>query len=140
MGSQAVFPPAIGLIWAGTSLGGSLIAAPASFRAPSLDMPTVLDIGRAQFAWLGYTEWALLLLLIGVLFQSRIDLDWRFNLLPILLFLIQQLELMPRVDDMTLERMNASSANSHITFIAGEVLKFLALVSILFFTLITLTE
>jgi len=135
MGSQAVFPPAIGLIWAGTSLGGSLIAAPASFRAPSLDMPTAFEI-----AWLGYTEWALLLLLIGVLFLSRIDLDWRFNLLPILLFLIQQLGLMPRVDDMTLERMNASSANSHITFIAGEVLKFLALVSILIFTLITLTE
>lgn len=138
MGSQAVFPPAIGLIWAGTSLGGSLIAAPASFRAPSLDMPTAFEI-----AWLGYTEWALLLLLIGVLFQSRIDLDWRFNLLPILLFLIQQLELMPRVDDMTLERMNGSSANSgylHITFIAAEVLKFLALVSILIFTLITLTE
>jgi len=143
MGSQAIFPSVIGLIWAGVSLGGALIAAPAKFRASSLDMPTVLDIGRAQFVWLGNTEWALLLLLIGALFLSRYDLDWLFYLLPIILFLIQQLGLMPRLDAITLERINGSSASSgylHIIFIAAEVLKFLALVSISIFTLITLTE
>jgi len=143
MASLAIFPPAIGLTWAGLSLGGSLIAAPAKFKAPSLDMPTALDVGRAQFAWLGYTEWVLLFLLIGALFLSRFDLDWRFYLLPIILFLIQQFGLMPKLDAITLERINGSGVNSgylHITVIAAEVLKFLALMSISLFTLITLTE
>jgi len=143
MASLAIFPPAIDLTWAGLSLGGSLIAAPAKFKAPSLDMPTALDVGRAQFAWLGYTEWVLLFLLFGALFLSRFDLDWRFYLLPIILFLIQQFGLMPKLDAITLERINGSGVNSgylHITFIAAEVLKFLALMSISLFTLITLTE
>jgi len=102
-----------------------------------------IPVGRAQFAWLGYTEWALLLFLIGALFLSRADLDWQFYLLPIILFLIQQLGLMLRLDAITVKRINGRSANSgylHITFIVADVLKFLALASISIFTLITLAE
>ena len=43
----------IALVWAGVAIGGSLIATPAKFQAPSLSMTTALEVGRAQFFWVG---------------------------------------------------------------------------------------
>ncbi|KJS39416.1 MAG: hypothetical protein VR74_02205 [Hyphomonas sp. BRH_c22] len=51
-----VLAPVLALVWAGVSLGGSLVAAPAKFRAPSLEVMTALEVGRAQFLWVGITE------------------------------------------------------------------------------------
>ncbi len=51
-------------LWAGTVLGGSLIAAPAKFQAPSLTRAVALDVGRMQFYWLGIAEMALCALLL----------------------------------------------------------------------------
>ena len=53
------------LVWAGVTIGGSLIAAPAKFGAPSLDLPTALEVGRAQFFWVGIAEGALCAALVG---------------------------------------------------------------------------
>lgn len=40
---------AAALLWAGMVLGVSFLATPAKFLAPSLDLPTALDVGRHTF-------------------------------------------------------------------------------------------
>ena len=143
MANAVIFPPVIGLIWAGLSLGGSLIAAPAKFRAASLDLSTALDVGRAQFAWLGYAEWVLLTSLIGAIFLSHLHLNWRLYLMPIGLFLVQQIGLMPRLDAATLARINGDAVSNgylHVLYIGLEVAKFIAFITIPLITLNTITE
>ena len=53
------FPVALPLLWAGVSLGGNLVAAPAKFQVAALEMPVALQVGRAQFTWIAYIEWAI---------------------------------------------------------------------------------
>ncbi len=43
-------------LWAGVVLGGSLIVAPAKFQVPSLTIPQLLEVGQAQFYWVGNAE------------------------------------------------------------------------------------
>ena len=62
----------VGLLWAGLSLGGNLIAAPAKFQVSDLGLALALQVGRAQFTWLGYAEWVFLATLAVVGFLVRL--------------------------------------------------------------------
>ena len=83
---------AIGLafVWAGLSLGGNLIAAPAKFQVADLPLPIALQVGRAQFTWLGNAEWVLLVLLVtvSVFLKQKLALLY---LLPAGLFMVSSL-------------------------------------------------
>jgi len=143
MGSPSIIPASIGLLWAGMSLGGSLIAAPAKFRAPSLDFATALEVGQAQFRWLSYAEWTLFLALLSALILAGRIVDWKWFALPLLIFLLQQFAIMPRLDAITENRIAGNVTNSgyfHITYIAAELLKFLSLTIVSFTTFKTLIE
>ena len=48
--------PMLLYIWSGLVLAGSFIVAPAKFQAPSLTDSIALEVGRAQFYWLGVAE------------------------------------------------------------------------------------
>ncbi|MDJ0684639.1 MAG: hypothetical protein QNJ84_08060 [Alphaproteobacteria bacterium] len=118
--------PAFALIWAGVSLGGSLVAAPAKFRAPSLDLPTALEVGRAQFRWIGVTEAVLCVGLILSLLASS-NPNWPWMAAPILIFGIQRLLVMPTLDTRTVAVINGNRAGEtplHGAFIALEIVKF----------------
>ena len=122
--------PVLALLWAGVSLGGSLVAAPAKFRAPSLDRPTALEVGRAQFFWVGVTEAVLCAVLIGALVLDATG-PWRWLVVPVVLFAIQRLVIMPPLDARTRrlireERVGASRL--HLVFVVLEVVKFASLV------------
>ena len=122
--------PVLALLWAGVSLGGSLVAAPAKFRAPSLDRPTALEVGRAQFFWVGVTEATLCVVLIGALVSDASG-AWKWLVGSILLFAIQRLVVMPPLDARTRrlireERVGASRL--HLVFVVLEALKFATLV------------
>ncbi|MEZ5758347.1 MAG: hypothetical protein R3D86_09015 [Emcibacteraceae bacterium] len=116
-------------IWAGVSLGGALIAAPAKFTVASLTLPVALEVGRAQFHWIGMVEIALCLLLIGSLFRFKKP-QWHWIILPILILVVQQLFLMPLLNERT-DLITAGSAappNSiHAIYIVLEVIKCLSL-------------
>lgn len=112
-------------------LGGSLVAAPAKFRAPSLTLEVALDVGRAQFFWLGVTE-ALLCgaLLLSLAFLA--DRRWRWALLATGILAFQRLVLMPPLDARTLQLIAgepAPESSLHTIYIAVEVAKFLLLVA-----------
>lgn len=126
-----VIAPILALVWAGVSLGGSLVAAPAKFRAPSLDITTALEVGRAQFLWVGITEAILCAGIIASLLLWPASY-WKWTAAPIALFLLQRVAVMPRLDARTLEVIGGAAAGEthlHIVYIIFEVLKFVTLIA-----------
>lgn len=123
--------PGIALVWAGVSIGGSLIATPAKFQAPSLTMPTALEVGRATFQWLGIAEATLCAALLLALIAPR-GVRWWWTLVPVLLFAVQRLAILPVLDERTLRIIageGVEPSNLHIVYIAIEALKCLALLT-----------
>lgn len=118
-------------IWAGVSLGGSLVAAPAKFQAPSLELSTALEVGRAQFMWLGITEFVLCAAVVLLLFLSP-GPHSKWVMAPIAFFACQRLLVMPTLDARTLEVIGGAPAGQsylHLVFIIFEVLKFILLIA-----------
>ena len=125
----------IAFVWAGLVIGGSLIAAPAKFTAPSLTLPIALEVGRAQFQWVGIGEAVLCgALVVAVAFGWR---SLRISQLamiaiPIVIFGIQQLILMPILDARTLRIIAGETlapSQLHDVFVVLEVGKVLALLA-----------
>ena len=126
---SASLPYALAGLWAGVVLGGSLVAAPAKFEAQSLTLEVALDVGRAQFFWIGVTEVLICAaLLVSLAFAA--GRRWRWALAAAALLAFQRLILMPPLDARTLQIIAGEpvSENSlHTVFIVGEVVKFLLL-------------
>lgn len=118
------------LLWAGLSLGGNIIAAPAKFQVEVLALPELLLVGRAQFAWLGIAE---LILMIGVL-GFWITVGPRLGcagIFAISLLIVQQTALQPMLQDRTdliLSGQPAPSSHLHLVFIATEISKCVLLI------------
>ena len=131
MKGAPILVPVVALVWAGVTIGGSLIAAPAKFDAPSLDLPTALEVGRAQFFWVGIAEGALCAALIAVLvFRPPVARWWLAP--PVLVFALQQLVLMPLLDARTVRTIAGESVGEsplHHIFAVLEVLKVAALIA-----------
>lgn len=127
-----VLASAIALIWAGLVIGGSLIAAPAKFSAPSLSLTTALEVGRAQFLAVGAGELIVCMLLVSALLVTRSTM-WRLMAAPIVVFAIQRLALMPALDARTVRIIageNVGPSHLHVAFIVLEVVKVILLLAI----------
>ena len=123
--------PVAALVWAGVSLGGSLVAAPAKFQAPSLEMTTALEVGRAQFFWVGITEAILCAGIVASLLLWPTP-HWKWMAAPIATFALQRLAVMPALDARTLEVIAGAPAGEthlHLVYIILEALKFLLLIA-----------
>lgn len=110
-------------VWAGLVIGGSLVAAPAKFQAPSLTREVALDVGRAQFAWLGVTELVLCAALLVAAFGSG---PFRWALGATVVFGLQRLVLMPVLDERTLRIIAGEAVEPsmlHGIYVAFEVVK-----------------
>ncbi len=131
--------PAVALIWAGVSLGGNLVAAPAKFAGTDLSTSVLLQVSHAQFLWLGYTEWVLLIgLIIYALVVRHGSALW--YLVPVAIFSIQQLVIMPMLNERTLlqiANVEVGSSSLHVVFV---ILEFLKLVSLIAISLIELNS
>ena len=124
--------PAIALIWAGVSLGGNLIAAPAKFFETDLSMLILLQVGHAQFLWLGYTEWVLMIFLVIICLFNRTKTLFLLAI-PVLILVIQQIVLMPALNERTFSLIAGEPvgpSSLHRVFILLECAKLLALVVI----------
>lgn len=118
------------LLWAGLSLGGNLIAAPAKFQVDTLTLVDLLSIGRAQFAWLGIAEGLFAVSILGLclMFKQRPGLAL---IAALVLLAIQQAGLHPMLQartDLILSGQPAPSSGLHLVFIAAEIAKFVLLV------------
>ena len=126
---HALLPTCL-LLWAGVSLGGNMIAAPAKFQVEVLTLPDLLLVGRAQFAWLGIAELVLMIGVLGswIIFGPR--LGWA-GLLAIALLIVQQTTLQPMLQnrtDLILLGQSAPSSHLHLVFIATEITKCVLLI------------
>jgi hypothetical protein len=65
-------PSFIALIWLGIVIGVSFIATPLKFAAPSLDLPTALEVGRVTFRLLARVEWFLAATLCAAVWLGRV--------------------------------------------------------------------
>lgn len=120
---------AVILVWAGLSLGGNLIAAPAKFQVSGLSMVQLVTVGRAQFAWLGLVELIFAAALIMLALVTRRMPHWALGTALVLLF-IQQFMMTPvlqaRSDMMQLGAVPPES-QIHLAYVALEVIKFICL-------------
>lgn len=113
------------LIWAGLAMGGNLIAAPAKFQVDALSTAELLQVGRAQFEWLGWAETGLALLVLLACALARHLPRWPV-LAALAVFALQQGVLQPLLEarsDVIIGGGAATSSHLHIVFIAAEMLK-----------------
>ncbi len=130
--NRRMVAPAAALFWAGLVLGGSLIAAPAKFQMQSLTLPVALDVGRAQFLWVGIGEGSLgaAFLLAQFLWGG---VNWKLAAVPVLLLLVQRFIVMPPLDARTPQIIageGLGESHLHLVFIALEIVKVIILLSI----------
>jgi len=126
-GREALF--AFGVtVWLGILIGVSFMATPIKFSAPSLNLPTALDVGRVTFALLSKTEWVLCAILVIVT-----ALEWRSRPLRLacclalaLLVAGQSIWLLPALDariDLIIQGGVPAPAAYHQIYIVCEVVK-----------------
>ncbi len=123
-------PTSIALVWLGVILGVSFLATPVKFMAPSLDLPTALEVGRVTFRMLANVEWIFAVLLLLSAFWTRTRVPWSiFVVLGIVA--LETLWLLPtlgaRTDAIRAGTMPPPSY-LHDLFIVGELLECAALV------------
>lgn len=126
--------------WSGVALSGNLIAAPAKFQVQDLHLPLALQVGRAQFTWIGYVEWILFTLIVTIC-VLRVGLPSLILIAAGLLFLLQQLWLQPLLEarsDLIIAGEDVKSSRLHIWFSILEVGKFLLLIAFAFIGLLRL--
>lgn len=123
--------PALTMLWAGVSLGGNIIAAPAKFQVHSLATEELLLVGRAQFSWLGTTELCIAGVLGLVLVATRLTPSSMLIIATVLLF-VQQFVWQPALQARSdLLQAGAALPNSHLhlIFVVAEIAKFALLAS-----------
>lgn len=124
-----VKPSSIALIWLGIVIGVSFIATPIKFAAPSLDLPTALEVGRVTFRLLARVEWFLAVALVAAAWLGRVRPVWSVWL-AIAVVVLEATWLMPALgarSDAIRAGAAVSPSSLHTVFIAAELLKCAAL-------------
>lgn len=125
------------VLWLGVLLGVSFLATPVKFMAPSLDLPTALDVGRVTFALLAKVEWGLCaLVLAGALLAQPRRALWLAAIAGLAILLAAQALWLIPVLDARVSRIIAGApvapSGHHLFYIVGEAAKavILAILSI----------
>jgi hypothetical protein len=125
---NALLNPAwVCFIWAGMTVGISMIATPVRFTAVSITRPVALDVGRVVFAALNKAELlALVLLLIIVRVSGRSRRLWAWCGILILIVLAQGAWLIPELaarTDIILAGGELPPSSAHAIFSTLELVK-----------------
>lgn len=125
----------VATLWLGVLLGVSFLATPVKFQAPSLDLPTALDVGRVTFALFAKVEWALcaLLLLAALLSRGSRFFGWAGIAGLALILLAQALWLLPVLDARVgriIEGVAVPPTSHHILYIAADSMKAILLLAL----------
>lgn len=127
--ARILLVPAV--LWLGLLIGVSFLATPVKFQAPSLDLPTALDVGRVTFALFSRVEWGLWVLLAGAALAARARIGgWTLVGALAVILAVQTLWLLP-VLDARIGRIIAAEAPPpsahHLFYVIAEGLKALVL-------------
>lgn len=133
----------VSILWLGTLLGVSFLATPVKFTAPSLDLPTALDVGRVTFALFAKVERVLAVLLVAAALLSgspRIPYLLCGGALVAILA-VQGLWLLPVLDwrlGLVVSGMPVPPSDHHLLYIAADLAKALVLLGLSVMALRTL--
>lgn len=116
-------------LWIGFVCAISFMEAWLKFRAPGINLPLGLGIGRIVFSALNKVEWVFaLVIIINILWNSSDILKWQ-NLsfaVPLILLLSQSFWLLPALDaraELHIQGRLVPPSNFHFYFVGMEVVK-----------------
>lgn len=130
---QLPFATAATFIWVGFIAAISFMEAWLKFRAPGVDLPTGLGIGKLVFSALNKVEIVLALIILIQLALSNASLLTKSNVyyfIPVLILLAQSVWLLPALDaraDMHIQGMELPGSSLHIYYVVFEVIKVVSL-------------
>ncbi|GAA5162444.1 hypothetical protein GCM10023321_48050 [Pseudonocardia eucalypti] len=140
MNAASALTAASSLVWLGMVLGISFLEAPLKFRAPGITLPLGLGIGRLVFRALNRVELALLVVLLAAVAIARPGPAAVAGVGALALLLAAQLILVrPRLNrrsDRVLAGEQMPRSRAHHAYVALEVAKVAALVTVGFTTLL----
>ncbi|HRG02076.1 MAG: hypothetical protein U0W65_00805 [Bacteroidia bacterium] len=116
-------------LWVGFVCAISFMESWLKFKAPGVDIPTGLGIGRLVFSTLNKVEWFFAVAIVFSMFISKSNLFMLQNLaffIPILALVLQTLWLLPVLDDraqMLIRGETVAPSNIHFYYIVLEILK-----------------
>ncbi|MBL7930494.1 MAG: hypothetical protein JNL60_01245 [Bacteroidia bacterium] len=116
-------------LWIGFVCAISFMEAWLKFRAPGVDMPIGLGIGRLVFNALNKIEWIFVIVISMNLLLGRENIfahPHLFFILPLLLHFVQTFWLLPALDaraELRINGQNVPPSYLHIYFIIAEVVK-----------------
>ena len=120
---------AVALVWLGIVVGVAFLATPVKFAAPSLELPTALEVGRVTFRLLARVEWLFAAALVITTRVSGYRLPWS----AFVVFAIVVLEsawLLPALgarSDVIIAGGLTPPSSLHHVFVLGKAIECLAL-------------
>ncbi len=125
---NALLNPAwVCFLWAGMTMGVSMLATPVRFTAETITRSVALDVGRVVFAALNKAElFALVLLLIVVRASGRAASLWTWCSILALIVIAQSVWLTPELaarTDMVINGIEPPSSYAHAIYSTLELVK-----------------
>lgn len=126
---QLPYATAATFIWVGFIAAISFMEAWLKFRAPGVDLPTGLGIGKLVFSALNKVEIVLALIILLQLVLAKtsfLNMNNVFYLIPVLILLAQSVWLLPALDaraDMHIQGIEVPGSSLHIYYVVFEVIK-----------------
>jgi hypothetical protein len=121
-------------IWIGFVCAISFMEAWLKFRAPGINIPLGLGIGRIVFSALNKVEWVLATaIIINYLIEYSQDFKWSyvFFIITFLILVVQTAYLLPALDaraEMIIKGLNVESSSLHFIYVGIEAVKVISLI------------
>lgn len=120
-------------LWVGFVCAISFMEAWLKFRAPGINIPLGLGIGRLVFSALNKVEWVLAIaILVNYLLETKKEFKWSyiFYILSFIILFIQTVYLLPALDaraEMYIRNLPIEPSSLHLIYIILEVVKVISL-------------
>ncbi|MEU2282518.1 hypothetical protein ABZ614_11395 [Streptomyces sp. NPDC013178] len=128
--NTAMLPALLCCVWIGAVITISFLEAPLKFRASGITLPLGLAVGRVVFQALNRLEATLLL--VAAVLAVPVGSEALVLLPAAAILSTQMLVLRPRLDrraQRLIDGLTVSRSPLHLLYVAGEVLKLVALVT-----------
>lgn len=121
-------------IWVGFVCAISFMEAWLKFRAPGINIPLGLGIGRLVFSALNKVEWVLAIaIVVNYVLESKKEFNWSYVLyiISFLILLFQTVYLLPALDaraELYIKGLPVESSSLHFIYVGIETIKVVSLI------------
>lgn len=121
-------------IWVGFVCAISFMEAWLKFRAPGINIPLGLGIGRLVFSALNKVEWVLAIaIVVNYVLEPKKEFNWSYILyiIPFLILIFQTVYLLPALDaraELYIKGLPVEPSSLHFIYVGIEFIKVLSLI------------